>query len=314
MTISYAPSALTLRQLQYAVAVAEFRSFRKAAEACHVAQPSLSAQVAALEGALGAVLFERDRRRVLLTEAGGAFVQGARRLLEEAAALEAQAKGAADPLRGRLRIGILPTIAPYLLPGVMPGLSAALPELTVLWVEERTEVLVRMLQDGRIDAALLAKEARLGDGEQAALARDPFLLAMPDNHPLCSDNVPLPPVLAEQLSDAPFLLLEDGHCLRDQALPFCSGAGVRELAFRATSLPTLVQMVAAGAGLTLLPELAAATESGRAPIRLRRLSPEPYRTLILQWRAGSPISGGLRRLAGVLRGVWPGGQGGAGGV
>lgn len=307
MTLSYAPPALTLRQLQYAVAVAESRSFRRAAERCRVAQPSLSAQIAALEAALGVALFERDRRKVLLTAAGERLVREARDLLERAAALEQAARGLSDPLRGRLTLGVLPTIAPYLLPELTPGLAAALPELTALWVEERTEVLVRQLREGAIDAAILAAEARLGDGEQATLARDPFLLALPHGQDRwgCAARV-----AASDLHDAPLLLLEDGHCLRDQALPFCSRAGMRELAFRATSLPTLVQMVAAGAGLTLLPALAAGTERGRAAIDLRHLSPEPHRTIILQWRSGSPLSGALRRLAAVIRGLWPGGQGG----
>jgi LysR family transcriptional regulator, hydrogen peroxide-inducible genes activator len=169
----------TLRQLQYVVAVAETLSFRAAAERCHVAQPSLSAQLAQLEKALGVRLFERDRRRVLLTAAGRVLVERARAVLRETGDLVEAAIRAGDPLNGRLQIGVIPTISPYLLPTAAPALRRAHPRLTVVWREEKTADLLRDLQAGALDAALLALEADIGDVERAVIARDPFVLATP---------------------------------------------------------------------------------------------------------------------------------------
>lgn len=298
-----APVAFSLRQLQYAVAVAETLSFRQAAERCHVSQPSLSAQLAQLEEALGVRLFERDRRRVLVTPSGRAVIERARRVLVEADDLVDTARQQGDPLSGTLRVGVIPTISPYLLPDIAPALRAAFPRLTVFWTEDKTEVLARSLDMGLLDAALLALEADIGDVDRAVLARDAFLLATPRGHRLGAGKAPVP---MSKLRDERILLLDDGHCLREQTLAFCSRARVRELAFRATSLSTLVQMVAAGAGITLLPRLAAVTETRRATLRLRPLArPVPHRTIALVWRKRSPLAGPLRQLAGTLADAYP---------
>lgn len=298
-----APVAFSLRQLQYAVAVAETLSFRKAAERCHVSQPSLSAQLAQLEEALGVRLFERDRRRVLVTPSGREVIERARRVLVETDDLADTARRQGDPLSGSLRIGVIPTISPYLLPDIAPALRAAFPELTVFWIEDKTDVLVQNLDMGLLDAALLALEADIGDVDRAVLARDPFLLATPEDHRLGAARSP---VALSRLRGESILLLDDGHCLREQTLAFCSRARVRELAFRATSLSTLVQMVAAGAGITLLPRLAVATETRRAALRLRPLArPVPYRTVALVWRKRSALAAPLRQLAGTLAGAYP---------
>src|SRR5262245_1089727 len=174
--MSLTPHAASLRQLQYAVAVADARSFRRAAERCHVAQPSLSAQLAQLESALGVRLFERDRRRVLLTAAGRELVDRARRVLQETDDLVQTAGRAGDPLSGRLSIGVIPTVSPYLLPAIAPALRKAYPRLTIVWREDKTADLVRQLQAGTLDAALLALEAEIGDVERETIARDPFVL------------------------------------------------------------------------------------------------------------------------------------------
>lgn len=290
-----APYPVTLRQLQYALAVAEARSFRRAAEACGVSQPSLSAQLAEAERSLGVRLFERDRRGVLVTPGGDALLARARAVLVAADDLVDAARRSADPLSGTLRVGILPTVAPYLLPKAAPPLRKALPRMQILWHEDRTEALVRRVAAGELDAALVAREADLGDLVQAELGRDPFVVAVPPDHALARAQGP---VRVQALDGERVLLLDDGHCLRDQALAVCARGGAEELGFRATSLATLVQMVAGGAGVTLLPRMAVETEARRAGLRVRPLaSPSPGRTLVLAWRRGCASEPALRAAA-----------------
>lgn len=301
MTISptYSSHPFTLRQLQYVVAVADALSFRKAAERCHVSQPSLSAQLGQLEDAMGVRLFERDRRRVLLTAAGKDLVERARRLLVEADDFLAAAKRAGDPLAGELRIGVIPTISPYLLPSITPALRTAYPRLTMRWLEDKTEVLVRTLDAGLIDVALLALEADLGDVESEVIAVDPFVLVSRPDDPLVAKSRP---ITLSELGEANVLLLDDGHCLREQALAVCARGQARELEFRATSLSTLVHMVAGGAGVTLLPVLAVAVEVERAGLRARPFArPAPHRTIALVWRKRSPLRDALRKIAATIR-------------
>jgi LysR family hydrogen peroxide-inducible transcriptional activator len=300
--MNLSPHALTLRQLQYAVAVADFRSFRRAAERCHVSQPALSAQLAQLEATLGVQLFERDRRRVLLTGAGADLVERARRILVATDDLLEAARRAGDPLSGTLRVGVIPTISPYLLPALAPALRRAHPRLTVRWVEDKTPVLADALAHGRIDAALLALEADLGDVAHAVIAKDPFVLATAADHPLARSTKPARP---DDLEGEPVLLLDDGHCFREQALRVCQQAGAEELGFRATSLATLAQMVASGEGITLLPLLAVPTEAKRGGLALRQLSkPAPHRTLALVWRPTSPLARALETVAGTMRAAY----------
>ena len=302
MAISAAPQPFSLRQLQYAVAVAEALSFRKAAERCHVSQPSLSAQLAQLEGVLGVRLFERDRRRVLITAAGREVIERARRVLIEADDLLEAATRARDPLAGTLRIGVIPTIAPYLLPGLTPVLRTEYPRLTFLWVEDKTDALVRSLDTGTLDAALLALEADLGVVEHEVIARDDFVLATPRDHALGARTSP---VRSAELCDVSILLLDEGHCLREQALAFCSDAKARELGFRATSLSTLVQMVAGGSGVTLLPSIAVDLENRRGLLAVRPFAnPVPHRTIGLVWRRRSPLAGSLCAIAATARRVF----------
>ncbi len=297
------PHTFTLRQLQYAVAVADELSFRKAAARCHVSQPSLSAQLGQLEAALGMRLFERDRRRVLPTGQGRALLERMRRLLLEADDLVEVARRVGDPLTGTLRIGVIPTISPYLLPRVAPRLRAAFPKLALEWLEDRTSALIAGLGAGTLDAALLALEADIGDVESAVIATDPFVLAAPPTHPLGKRAAP---ASTAELRGAEVLLLDDGHCFRDQALEVCAGARAQELGFRATSLSTLVQMVAGGAGVTLLPALAVPTEVARAKLRVRSFArPAPHRTIALVWRKRSPLAPALGEVAAVVRDAYP---------
>jgi LysR family hydrogen peroxide-inducible transcriptional activator len=299
--MQFAPHPCTLRQLQYAVAVGDALSFRRAAERCRVSQPALSAQVAELEAALGVALFERDRRRVIVTPAGLEVLARARALLVDADDLVEAARRVGDPFSGTLRVGVIPTLSPYLLPSLVPAIRAAHPKLAVQWVEERTHVLVASLEGGSLDAAILALEADLGALDHAVLQRDPFLLAAPVGHPLVKRASP---VTLDELRGCTMLLLDEGHCLRDQALSFCGNGHVREAPFRATSLSTLAQMVAGGAGVTLLPQIAVAAETRGGDLRVRKLAaPTPHRTIVLAWRKRSPMAPSLRTLAATLRGA-----------
>lgn len=292
--MSTQPHPFTLRQLQYVLAVADLLSFRKAAEACHVSQPALSAQIAQLEDQLGVVLFERDRRRVLLTPAGELLIDRIRRLIVDGHALTEAARRAGDPLASTLRIGVIPTIAPYLLPRISPVLRDRFPRLVPLWTEDKTPVLAARLAAGQLDAALLALEADLGDVEHAFVGVDPFVLATAPDHPLAAGG----PVAVEDLQGEQVLLLDEGHCFRSQILSYCARVDLDEMAWRATSLGTLAQMVAAGNGVTLLPQMAVETEASRARLTIRPFAdPAPHRTIVLAWRARSPLGPALTQLA-----------------
>jgi LysR family hydrogen peroxide-inducible transcriptional activator len=226
-----------------------------------------------------------------------------RRLLLEADDLVEAAVRLGDPLTGTLRIGVIPTISPYLLPRVAPRLRARFPRLVLEWLEDRTATLIAGLNAGTLDAALLALEADIGEVESAVIATDPFVLAAPPAHALGKRATP---ASTAELRGTEVLLLDDGHCFRDQALEVCAGAQAQELGFRATSLSTLVQMVAGGAGVTLLPALAVPTEAARAKLRVRSFArPAPHRTIALVWRKRSPLAPALGELAAVIRDAYP---------
>lgn len=276
----------TLRQLEYAVAVADERNFHRAAEVSFVTQPALSTQILQLESRLGLRLFERDRRRVLVTAAGEEFVARARAILAAVDEMVEAAHAFQHPLSGTLRMGVIPTIAPYLLPQAMPAVRDRHPKLKLLVREGQTSDLVRLVLGGKLDIALLALEADLGGLESVALFSDPFVLAMPAGHSLAKKRL----IGQQDLAGEEVLLLEEGHCLRDQAWTLCDGAGATEAGdFRATSLGTLVQMVAGGIGLTLLPAMAVAVEARATNDLVARSfrKPAPGRTIGLAWRPTS---------------------------
>jgi len=300
---SSSPHPFTLRQLQYVVAVSEELSFHRAAARCHVSQPSLSTQLAQVEAVLGVRIFERSRKKVLLTVPGRDVVARARRLLLEADELARAARSTGDPLVGKLRLGVIPTISPYLLPAITPSLRKKFPRLRIEWTEEKTEVVVKRLAEGELEGAVLALEADIGDVAREILARDPFVLVTRPEHPLATKRSP---VTEADLRSEELLLLEEGHCFREQALQACSSALVREGEFRATSLPTLVQMVAGGAGITLIPAIAVDTETKRARLHVRALSgPAAHRTIAMIWRLGSALEPTLRSVATALREAYP---------
>lgn len=295
----FATLPITLRQLQYACAVAEELSFRKAAARCHVSQPSLSAQIAELENSLEVQLFERDRRGVLLTRAGEAVIGRARVLLVAAEDVVEAAKRHGDPLAGPLRVGVIPTIGPYLLPDLDPALREAFPQLQLYWTEDKTASLVAMLGAGELDVAVLALEAEIGDLEYAKIGEDPFVLAAPRGHALAAGRRA---VTLEALADAKVYLLDDGHCFREQAADLCAATGAEEQGFRATSLTTLVQLADSGEGVTILPTLAVEVENRRAQLVIRKFrKPAPRRTIVFAWRRGSALGPSLRELTPAAR-------------
>ncbi|CAN5618341.1 LysR substrate-binding domain-containing protein [soil metagenome] len=292
---------MNLRDLRYLVAVAEYRHFGKAAEACFVSQPTLSTQIKKLEKELGVELIERNSRQIMMTDAGERVVERARIVLRETDNIRDIARQANDPESGSLRIGLFPTLAPYLLPHVVPELHARFPHLELLLVEEKTEVLLQRLREGQLDVALLALPVHDDQLHRELLFSEDFVLAVPSTHPLAAASGPVDPSV---LTGEQVLLLEEGHCLRDQALSVCQLAGASERnGFRATSLETLRQMVAAGVGVTLLPELAV-----QAPVTLsddltllRFTEPVPRREIAMFWRETSAYRDLLPQLAEVLR-------------
>ena len=286
----------TLRQLEYVVAIADEKNFGLAASHCHVSQPGLSTQVREVEQLLGVRLFERDRRGVIVTPVGEDVVERSRALLTAARDLVEAARRRTKPLSGPLRLGVIPTIAPYWLPQALPAVRRDHPELKLLLREEKTSVLLDLVARGKIDVALLAIDVPIGDVETASLFDDRFLLAMPAGHPLARKKQ----VSEADLDGEHVLLLEDGHCLRDQAWAVCSRAGADEdTDFRATSLATLVQMVAGGDGVTLLPAMAEAAMAGPGSNLVTRpfRSPAPSRRIGLAWRRGSSRADEMRLLA-----------------
>jgi len=294
----------TLRQLEYLVAIADLGSFHAAARATHVSQPGLSAQVAQLEGLLGARLFERDRRKVLITPVGAELAGRARRILVEVDDLVDAVGAFTRPLCGRLSLGVIPTIAPYLLPKVMPRLREHFPELTLLLHEGQTAILVEALERGELDLLLLALEAPLEGVETLALFRDDFVVALPRRHRLAARRG----VSERDLAAESVLLLDDGHCLRDQALAICGAAPADHADdFRASSLATLVQVVASGVGITLLPEMAVPVEAAGAGLKTVRFrKPVPHRTIGLAWRPTSHRAEEYRMLGEQLVASWRG--------
>jgi LysR family hydrogen peroxide-inducible transcriptional activator len=277
---------IKLKDLRYLVAVADTRHFGRAAEKCFVSQPTLSAQLKKLEDYLGVQLIERQPKNVSLTEAGEQIVSRARRMLEASEEVVTLARAHRDPLAGRLRMALLPTIGPYLLPRVSQPIRKGLPRLELRLYEYQTEQILERLESGDIDLGVLALPIAADGFETRELFTEPFVVAMPDQHRLSRRDH----VKVDDLNGETLLLLEDGHCLRDQALEVCSRVDLHEKQdFRATSLETLRQMVATGAGITLLPELASSGAYGNAKgVTIRPFArPAPSRQVGGVWRKTS---------------------------
>jgi LysR family hydrogen peroxide-inducible transcriptional activator len=277
---------VTLRQLRYLEALAQYRHFGRAAEACAVTQPALSMQIRDLERELEVELIERRPGEAALTETGIEVVRRGERVLAAARDLVDFARHRGRLLSGRLKLGIIPTLAPYVLPKVLPSLQARYPDLTVELRETQTKVLIEELESGELDVVMLALPLPEAEIETLRLFDDPFLLAVPADDPLPRSARVNPREIDQQR----LILLEEGHCLRDQALAYCAAArhGM-PLSLGATSLATVMQMVANGYGVTLVPEVAVDVEVRDERVKLLRFtSPEPGRTVGLAWRRTSP--------------------------
>jgi len=280
---------MTLQELRYLVALADTGHFARAAEICHISQSTLSTQIKKLEDYLGVMLFDRGLRRIATTPVAHEIVNRARAMVQEAEQIRRMAKQAQNPMDTSLQLGVIPTLGPYLLPRVLPAVHLAHPKLRLLLREETTAKLLERLAQGSLDAALLALPLADENLHVETLFYEPFIAALPLQHPLAKHKtIKVSDLIAGQL-----LLLEEGHCLRDQALQVCGTAGsVQSEEVKATSLETLRQMVAMGLGCTLMPALAVddgletVSANGIAYRRLR--PPVPGRTVGLAWRQRSP--------------------------
>ncbi|WP_158043784.1 LysR substrate-binding domain-containing protein [Skermanella pratensis] len=292
--------AVTLKHLRYLVAVADTLHFGKAADAANISQPSLSAQIQQLEEALGTQLVERTKRRVMLTPIGTEVAERARRILAEVRDLTDSVQGVAAPLAGDLRLGVIPTVGPYLLPRVLPSLRRTYPDLRLYLREDQTGRLVERLKSGDLDTLMLAMPVAEASFETEALFDENFVVALPAGHRLAARNQ----VSESDLADEQVLLLEDGHCFRDQALAVCGHARARDRdSFAATSLDTLREMVASRIGITLLPALSVTGASApNGSVEIRPFAPPcPSRRVALVWRREAARSREFKVLAQFLR-------------
>jgi LysR family hydrogen peroxide-inducible transcriptional activator len=287
---------VSFRQLRYFDALAGLSHFGRAAAACGISQPALSMQIKELEEALGAVLIERGARQVRLTKFGEDAALRVRDILRSVDELGDFARASRGWLAGQLHIGMIPTIAPYLLPTVIGNLTRMHPELDIHVREALTSRLIQELVEGRLDTAIVALPVSEPSLTEVALFAENFLLVRPGE----DEGTPVP--TSETLREMRLLLLEEGHCFRDQALSFCNmqSSPPRD-ALDASSLSTLVQMVSAGMGVTLIPEMAVAVETRSASVSVARFKdPQPARTVGMIWRKTSPLAGQLRQLSEVV--------------
>ena len=277
---------MKLRDLEYLVAVDEERHFHNAAKRCFVSQPTLSGQLKKLEDELGVLLVERTRRQVAMTDVGEAVAQQARKILAEVKAVEEIVQSFDDPMAGELHVGLIPTLAPYLLPRIMPGIRRQYPKLK-LWLHEyQTSVLLEQLRRAELDLLILALPVDTDEFSEIQLFDEPFQLAVPEDDPLAQQSI----ITLAELRKREMLLLEEGHCLRGQALDVCFMAGATEnVGFHASSLETLRHMVGEGMGITLMPQLAVPSRpSEMNEIRyLPFTDPKPSRQIGMLYRKGS---------------------------
>ena len=295
---------MNLRDLKYLVALDETRHFNRAAQRCFVSQPTLSGQLKKLEQELGVQLVERNNRQVLMTTVGSAVAAQARKVLLEADALIGLAQSFDDPMAGDLKVGLIPTVAPYLLPLIMPELHSTFPKLK-LWLHEyQTQQLLVMLRKGELELLILALPVAGNDFTELSLFEEPFRLALADDHLLAANQQ----VSMEQLQGEQLMLLGEGHCLRDHAMDVCSAFGVKQdNQFHATSLETLRHMVAEGMGMTLIPELAVPAAGDSQGVSYRPFNePQPTRRIAMLYRKGSHREACFSALAQTIVEAWDG--------
>jgi len=286
---------MNFRDLEYLIALEELKHFRKAADKCFVSQPTLSGQIKKLEEELNVQLMERSSRKVIFTPAGNDIVAKAKTILLEAKSLKEIAKSHNEPMRGTLHIGLIPTVAPYLLPLIIPVMKETFPDLELYLHENQTEVLLKQLEEGELDCLMLALLPGMEHFNQLNLYDEPLELALSDKH--VWSNKPL--INLQELSGEHVLMLADGHCLRDQAMGFCFAAGaIEDNSFKATSLETLRHMISAENGLTLLPQLAIPTNRYQSGVKYIPFeAPVPTRTITLLSRKNSARQACFEQLA-----------------
>ena len=285
---------MNIRDLEYLVALAEYKHFRRAADSCHVSQPTLSGQIRKLEDELGIILLDRTSRKVLFTQSGLLLVDQAKTVLREVKLLKEMASNQGKEMTGPLHVGVIPTIGPYLMPHIVPALQNAFPDLELFLYEAQTHQLLEQLETGRLDCAIVASVRETEPFIEVPLFKERMLLAVAENHPWAKEQT----IPMSMLKDHEMLMLDDGHCLRNQALGYCFTAGAKENShFQATSLETLRNMVAANAGMTLMPELAVLSEGERGGVKYLPCQPEPSRDVILVYRPGSPLRARYERIA-----------------
>ena len=287
---------MNIRALQYFVKLADLRHFSKAADACFVSQPTLSTQIRKLEEELGVQLVERSPKNIMLTPVGEEIADRARLVLSDIDQIRAVARRSGNPAEGTIRLGLFPTLAPYLLPHVVPGVRKRYPKLKLQLSEEKTEDVLTMLRQGELDAGILALPINEDGLHKEVLFEEPFVMALPANHPLAERKS----IRLGDLEGTELLLLEEGHCLREHALEVCALAGAHErVDFHATSMETLRQMVAAEVGVTLMPLLAVKPPiASTTNVVIRPFAkPPPARTIAMVWRSSSALSGFIRELS-----------------
>ncbi len=284
---------MNLRDLKYLVTTAKEGHFARAAQKSFVSQPTLSMQIKKLEDELGVQIFERANKKFLITPIGKELIKRAEIILRVAEEMKILAKNSIDPFSGELSIGAFPTLAPYFLPKIVKTISKNFPKITLLLIEEKTEKLIEKLKEGEIDAAFIAMPISGNEFESVKIFEEEFLLAVPDNHPFARKKI----IKQKELEGVKLILLEDGHCLRDQALAVCARIGAGEQTFKATSLETLKQMIIAGSGITLIPQIAAKKEEGIAYVKIEKA---PRRLIGLYFRKSSPKAKLIKELVSII--------------
>lgn len=285
---------MNIRDLEYLIALADTKHFRKAADNCGVSQPTLSGQIRKLEDELGTILLERTSRKVLFTQAGLTLVEQAKAVLREVKVLREMASNQGKEMSGPLHIGVIPTLGPYISPIILPALKARYPELDLYIYEIQTSTLVEQLESGQLDCGIVALGKESEPFIEVPISREKMLLAISSSHPWAAQNC----LDLQWLRDKEMLMLDDGHCLRTHTMDYCLSIGAKEnKRIKANSLETLRNMVAAGVGMAFMPALAAQVSSKENIRYLEFTEPEPYRAIGLIYRPGSPLRLRYERLA-----------------
>lgn len=285
---------MNIRDLEYLIALAEHKHFRRAADACKVSQPTLSGQIRKMEEELNTILLERTSRKVLFTQSGLLLVDQARKILSEVKQFKDMASQQGKDMVGPLHLGVIPTLGPYLLPYIVSTIKERFPDIELFLYEMKTHQLAELLEKGKLDCAILVSRKELDNFINVPMFKEEMQLAVPTKHHLAKHTQ----VNMEKLNGEEILLLDDGHCLRDNAVGFCFPVGAVENShFQATSLETLRNMVGSGLGITLIPQLAIYADSNDKVKYVQCNNPTPSRDVMMIYRPGSPLRKRYERIA-----------------